>query len=94
MKTSIIKPIIGGVLLGTIVFFTGPFIIGLFAILLFAGFLRFGRRQHYAFYQKSPIAFAEKIRGMNDEEFADLKTKMQYRFSKGCHYQKDQPENI
>jgi len=93
MKKSVIKPIIGGALLGAFVFFTGPL---LFIVLLLKFiFTPFGMgrmmmmNRRFAggpmgFNPEMKSAFADKIRGMNDEEYASLKEKMQNRFSGKC----------
>ncbi len=89
MKKSIIKPIIGGALLGVFVFFTGPLL--LIVLLLKFIFTPFGMgraRMAGRFSQMGmgmpPFAFAEKIRGMNEEEFSSFKEKMQNRFNGKC----------
>jgi len=87
MNKSILKPIIGGALIGTLVFFTGPL---LFIVLLLKfiftpfgmGRARVGRG--FSPMGMPPFAFAEKIRSMNDEEFALMKEKMQNRFGGSC----------
>jgi len=90
MNKSILKPIIGGALIGTLVFFTGPL---LFIVLLLKfiftpfgmGRARMGRG--FSPMEMPPFAFAEKIRSMNDEEFALMKEKMQNRFGGSCRKQ-------
>jgi hypothetical protein len=88
MNKSILKPIIGGALFGTFVFFTGPF---LFIVLLLKFiFTPFGMgrsRMAGRFSQMGmpPFAFAEKTRSMNDEEFSAMKEKMQNRFGGKCN---------
>ena len=90
MQKSVIKPIIGGILFGTFVFFTGPL---LFIVLLLKFiFTPFGMGRMMVANQfgqmgMPPFAFAEKIRSMNDDEFSALKDKMQNRFSGKCGYQ-------
>lgn len=87
MKKSIFKSVIGGALLGAFVFFTGPL---LFIVLLLKFiFTPFGMGRLRMAGRFSPMgmpsfAFAEKIRGMNDEEFNTLKEKMQNRYGKRC----------
>ncbi|MBK6340073.1 MAG: hypothetical protein IPI52_00645 [Bacteroidetes bacterium] len=89
MNKSILKPIIGGALLGTFVFFTGPL---LFIVLLLKFiFTPFGMGRARMIGQFSPemgmppFAFAEKIRSMNDEEFNAMKEKMKSRFGEKCN---------
>lgn len=92
MNKSVLKPIIGGALLGTFVFFTGPL---LFIVLLLKfiftpfgmGSARMGGRFSPMGMGMPPFAFAEKIRGMNDEEFNAMKEKMQNRFGGSCNKQ-------
>jgi hypothetical protein len=92
MKKSIVKPIIGGALLGAFVFFTGPL---LFAVLLLKfiftpfgmGRMMMARRFSFLNGGMPPVAFAEKIRGMNDEEFTSFKEKVQNRFGGNCRNQ-------
>lgn len=87
MTKSVLKPIIGGALLGTFVFFTGPL---LFIVLLLKFiFTPFGMGRAKMAGRFSPMgvpsfAFAEKIRAMNDEEFNVMKEKMQNRFGGRC----------
>jgi hypothetical protein len=90
MKQSIIKTIIGGALLGAVVFFTGPLL--LIVLLLKFIFTPFGMGRMMMARRFSPMgmpsfAFAEKIRGMNDDEFNVLKEKIQSRFNGRCHNQ-------
>jgi hypothetical protein len=90
MTKSVLKPIIGGALLGAFVFFTGPL---LFIVLLLKfiftpfgmGRARMGGR--FSPMGMPPFAFAEKIRAMNDEEFNAMKEKMQNRFGGRCNKQ-------
>lgn len=89
MNKSIIKPIIGGALLGAFVFFTGPLL--LVVLLLKFIFTPFGMGRMGMRRQFSPIgmgmppfAYAEKIRGMSEEEFSSLKEKTQNRFNGRC----------
>lgn len=90
MKKSVLKSIVGGALFGAFVFFTGPL---LFIVLLLKFiFTPFGMgraRMAGRFYSMGmpPIAFAEKVRGMNDDEFNAMKEKMQNRFGGKCNNQ-------
>ncbi|MBK8442094.1 MAG: hypothetical protein IPL35_01180 [Sphingobacteriales bacterium] len=87
MNKNVIKSIIGGILLGTILFFTGPFIfIVLLLKFIFTPFgmgrimmyQRFGRHPRQA---SVPFAMADNIRNMSDEEFVSFKEKMNNRFN-------------
>jgi len=88
MKKSVLKSIVGGALFGAFVFFTGPL---LFIVLLLKFiFTPFGMgraRMAGRFYPMGmpPLAFAEKIRSMNDDEFNTMKEKMQNRFGGRCN---------
>ena len=88
MKKSVLKSIVGGALFGAFVFFTGPL---LFIVLLLKFiFTPFGMgraRMAGRFYPMGmpPLAFAEKIRSMNDDEFNAMKEKMQKRFGGKCN---------
>lgn len=87
MKNLLIKPVIGGALLGTFLFFTGPLLpIVLLLKFIFTpfGMGRLGSRRQFSQVGMPPFAFAEKIRGMNDEEFNAFKEKMQNRFNSKC----------
>lgn len=95
MNKSILKSILGGALLGTLIFFTGPLI---FIVLLLKfiftpfgmGRMMFaGHRGGFGRMGMPPLAFADKIRGMNDEEFNSFKEKMQTRFNGGCRTETD-----
>ena len=73
MTKSILKPIVFGAILGTILFFTGPL---LFIILI----LKFIFTPFRSFKSGFPnFAFAEKIRNMSDEEFSNFQSKMNQR---------------
>ena len=87
MNKNVLKPIIGGMVLGSFVFFTGPLL--LIVLLLKFIFTPFGmgRMRHTRF--GSPMGFnpqmrfamADKIRNMSDDEFASLKEKMNHKFN-------------
>ena len=89
MNKQILKPIIGGMVLGTIVFFTGPLL--LIVLLLKFIFTPFGMgrmmmHQRFAghsigFNPQMRFAMADKIRNMSDDEFASLKEKMNSKFN-------------
>lgn len=93
MNYSILRPVVAGVLIGAALFFA-PFVvlrIALFVLVfmllfrLFTGrrFGRFGGRGMHP-------AFADRIRNMSDEEYADFKEK----FGHGCGGPyRNQPEN-
>ncbi|MCH5715127.1 hypothetical protein [Niabella hibiscisoli] len=84
MNRSIVKPIIGGVLIGAALFFIPFFVLRVAVLVLIVGLLfrLFGRgswgpgsRRHERFTR-----FADKVRNMTDEEYAQFKERFQY----GC----------
>lgn len=92
MNRRMLKPIIGGVLLGAFVFFTGPLL--LIVLLLKFIFTPFGmgRMMMYQRYRGpwgyAPgmrFAMADKIRTMSDEEFNAFKEKAN-RYNSGCQH--------
>ena len=90
MTKSVLKSIIGGALLGTFVFFTGPllFIVLLLKIIFTPfGMGRARMEGRFSTMGMPPFAFAEKIRNMNDDEFNTMKEKMQNRFGGRCNKQ-------
>ena len=83
MTKDVLKPIAGGILLGVILFFTGPLL--LIIILLKFIFTPFGMGRmmmhhrfggHYAYYPEMRLASADKIRGMDEEEYLSFKERM------------------
>lgn len=98
MNNGIIKSIIAGAIFGAIVYFTGPLIfIFFFAVMVLKFiFTPFGMGRmmmmngmHHHGMGRPPMAFAEKIRNMSEEDYASLKERMQNRFQGGCcggHY--------
>lgn len=79
MKKSLFKPIVGGVFIGSILFLMPFFILKLVLFFMVCGaFMRlFGRRHRYG--MGFGPHFADKIRGMSDEEYDAFKTKFQGR---------------
>lgn len=76
MTKNILKPIVIGLLVGAFIFFTGPL---LFIILI----LKFIFTPFGNFRKGFPsLAFAEKIRMMSDEDYANFQTKFQQRSCK------------
>lgn len=90
MKKSILKPIIGGVFMGAFVFFTGPLLLIVFLLkFIFTpfGMGRMGMMNRGFGFSRTgmpPLAFAEKIRNMNDEEFTNFQTRIKNRFENRC----------
>ncbi|MCC7245053.1 MAG: hypothetical protein IT269_05215 [Saprospiraceae bacterium] len=92
MNKSIFKPIIGGIFFGAFMFFCGPLL--LIVLLLKFIFTPFGMGRmmmaNYGGYGPMrmgmpPGAFADKIRGMSDEEYEQFKNNWSARFQDG-HY--------
>ncbi|MDD2798656.1 MAG: hypothetical protein PHV20_08705 [Bacteroidales bacterium] len=80
MNKSIIKTVLGGVVLGAVAFFAPHIAIGLF---LFFGLMRlFFFRQHAIAYCEMhqhhghKMHFADHIRSMSDVEYTEFKSKM------------------
>ncbi|HMS30078.1 MAG TPA: hypothetical protein PKD32_09515 [Saprospiraceae bacterium] len=83
MKNDVLKPIAGGILLGLVLFFTGPLL--LIILLLKFIFTPFGMGRmmmyhrlggHNAYLPDMRLAFADKIRGMDEEEYLSFKERM------------------
>lgn len=88
MKNSVFKAVLTGILLGAAVYFMPGFMIGL--LILFALIrLIAGRRMGHGRFARHRIAFADRIRGMSDDEFATFKNEMQT----GSCYRYAQKEN-
>jgi hypothetical protein len=79
---SILKIVVMGMLFGAAVFFVPKFLLGLFIIFALIRFMA-GRRMGQGRFMQHRIAFADKIRGMSDEEYTEFKTEMQ---TGKCYY--------
>ncbi|MCB0516922.1 MAG: hypothetical protein R2798_11035 [Chitinophagales bacterium] len=93
MNTNIFKPILFGIALGTLVFFTGPFIFIILLLKFIFTPFGMGRMRGYGyypmgFYPEMRFAMADKIRKMSDEEYTELKENMKNR-RHYCHKQFD-----
>lgn len=90
MKKSILKSILGGAVLGAVIFFTGPLI--LVVLLLKFIFTPFGmgsmkfanRRMGFGSMGMPPLAFADKVRNMSEEDYNRFTAKLQERNHGGC----------
>lgn len=88
MNKSILKSIIGGILFGAFVFFTGPLIF-IILILKFI-FTPFGMGRMMMMGRMNsnmgmpPFAFANKVRNMSAEDYAKFQTKMESRSYGRC----------
>jgi hypothetical protein len=84
MNTQVLKTIVFGALIGAALF-AAPFFVAkvlLFFLVIGLFFRIFRVRRHYRHGWRGPYgwAYADKIRGMSDEEFANFKE----RFGRGC----------
>lgn len=91
MNYSILKPVLAGALLGAALFFA-PFLvlrIALF-VLIFALIFRLFAGRRFGRFGRPPMhpGFADRIRGMSDEEYAKFKQNFNY----GCRGHQ-QPES-
>jgi hypothetical protein len=90
MNKSIFKSIIGGAILGALIFFTGPLLLIVFLLkFIFTPFgmgrMMFSNRgMGFGMMGKPPFAFADKIRNMSEEDYTDFKIKMHQRFKGHC----------
>ncbi|MBI3240505.1 MAG: hypothetical protein HYZ43_16950 [Flavobacteriia bacterium] len=75
MATTLLKSILIGALTGAILFFAPGFIFGLFLTFLIFR-LMIGRRMHRGRFSEYRLAFADKVRSMSDEEYAQFKNNM------------------
>lgn len=102
MKRSIFKPIVGGLIIGTALFFA-PFMLlkFLFWLCIIGGIMRliFWRRHNYWGGPRYYMAYADKVRSMSEEDYAALKNKMNkwdsyccYNRRYGCHDEKEMCE--
>ncbi len=94
MNKSILKTIVGGILLGTVVFFTGPLLLIILVLkFIFTPFgmgrrMAFGNFGHRGFGGPGMggprFAFADKIRSMSDEDYTSFKSKNESNFQGKC----------
>lgn len=87
--TSILKTIIGGILLGAFVFFTGPLLLIILVLKFIFTPFGMGRYYHSSFgfggmHGEPRLAFADKVRGMSDEDYTAFKTKFEGRHHGHC----------
>lgn len=90
MKKSIFKSILGGAVLGAVIFFTGPLI--LVVLLLKFIFTPFGmgrmmfanRGKGFGRMGMPPLAFADKVRNMSEEDYNSFTAKLQERNHGRC----------
>lgn len=86
MKTNYFKPVVFGIFLGAGLYFIPFFIFKMVLfIALVGGILRlfwWRKRGHYHHWH---LAYAEKIRNMNEEEFTEYKNKMSDCNTHGCY---------
>lgn len=87
MNYHVIKPIVGGLILGSILFFFPFFIVKVFGFLLILGLIFWvvkGRRAHW---RKFAFVHPDKIRSMSDEEYDAYKAN--FGKSRCYHYRSD-----
>ena len=90
MKT-ILKSIVMGIALGATLFFLPAFIFGMLLLGLF--FKLFFRRRMHGQFRTHRLAFAEKIRSMNENEFTQFKTNFTSGNFNHCRHQKNNCNN-
>ncbi len=94
MKKSFMTSVLGGAMLGSLLFFAGPIL--LMVLLLKFIFTPFGmRRMMFANsnwrmgnVQHQRIAFADKVRSMTNEEYAHFQTFSKEKFQGSCFTRK------
>lgn len=79
MTKTIVKAVIGGLIVGTLAFFVPKVLIGLLVFcLIMSAFHCCGHRHrcggHHRFGSKQMFYLADKIRKMSDEEYEEFKT--------------------
>ncbi len=77
MTKSILKLVVIGMLIGITVFFMPMFILGIFIFFVLIRFF-IGNSIRRNGFRKYRLAFADKIRSMNDEEYVIFKQKMDH----------------
>ena len=91
MDRSFARPIVFGALFGALAFFMPFFLMKVFFFFLIAGvFIRFFGRRHFRGrrWGGNPMAFADRIRGMSDEEYDTFKKEF-----RGRCYQRMNPND-
>lgn len=97
MKKHVLKPVIGGLLFGTLVFFAAPLLVIVLLLKFIFTPFGMGRMMWYerfggpaGYHPGMRYAMAGKIRNMSDDEFAAFTEKMNRRFNCGPidHHQK------
>lgn len=85
MNTSIIRPVIAGLLIGTALFFIPFFVLRVAVFILIVGLifrLFAGRRRWNRNFMDRRLAFIDRVRNMSDEEYNQFKQQSAY----GCGY--------
>jgi hypothetical protein len=78
MNRSILKPIIFGVLFGAAAFFAPFFLVKAILFILIIGLISrmfWGRRGSWNHYRHYHLAYADSIRNMTPEQYAEFKAK-------------------
>lgn len=99
MRRSFLKPIIGGVILGSVLFFAGPALfVFLFVVLtlkfIFTPFGMGRRMMMYPMYRPGGWMYADTIRNMSEEEYTAFKNKTSYNYAGCCHSGMQNPTNV
>lgn len=74
MNYTIIKPIVGGLILGSVLFFFPFFVLKILGFLLILGLIFWFFRGSRSHWRKYAMVHPDKIRSMSDEEYEDFKT--------------------
>lgn len=97
MNTGILKPILGGIFLGSLLFFAAPFIF--IVLLLKFIFTPFGMGRmmyhprfggHMGYFSGRKFEMADKIRSMSDEEYSSFREKFSGQHHSCHHFTKPQ----
>lgn len=91
MTKTIVKAVIGGLIVGALAFFVPKALIGLLVFcLIVSAFHCCGHRHHgcghHRFGSKQLFYFADKIRKMSDEEYEEFKTVFGYECCQNDHH--------
>lgn len=100
MNRGIIKSVVGGAIIGTALFFAPFFVLKtMLFFFIIGGIIRmiFWRRMMYWWRPQMYMAMADKVRNMSEEEYADLKNKMNHWngncYHNGCYTYHKKEEN-
>jgi hypothetical protein len=74
MNYNVIKPIIGGLMLGTLLFFFPFFIVRIFGFFLILGLFFWLFKGRRSYWRKFAMVHPDKIRSMSDQDYEEFKT--------------------